>query len=200
MTDMTNPAPIPLSRPQAVDAIPPAGGTCVFEATEAERTALAKFIGILDVHHVSANLKAEREGTRVRVTGTVNARVSQACVVTLEPVEESIAEDVEQVFAPKEEADAAYAAAGLPDEADLDEIDPADIDLSAIDLATLDDPDALPDPIVEGRIDFGHVAYEALVLALDPYPRKPDARFEAADEPEGFGSPFGALAALKTRN
>ncbi len=197
---MTDLAPIPLTRPQPVDSIPPAGVTCLVEATEAECKALARYIKILAVHELSANLRAEREGTRVRVTGTMKARVSQACVVTLEPVEELIDEEIEQVFAPKEEADAAYAAAGLPDEDDIDTMDPADIDFSGIDLAALNDPDALPDAIVDGQIDFGLVIYEALVIALEPYPRKSDARFEPEAEPEGFGSAFAALAALKTRN
>ncbi len=197
---MTQPAPIPLTRPQPVDAIAPSGVTCVVEATEAERLALARFIEILAVHELSANLRAEREGARVRVTGTVKARVSQACVVTLEPVDEVIDEEIEQVFAPKEEADAAYVAAGLPDDDDIDTMDPADIDFSGIDLAALDDPDALPDAIIDGQIDFGLVIYEALVVALDPYPRKQDAAFEPEAEPEGFGSPFAALSALKNRN
>lgn len=197
--DMTDLAPIPLSRPQPVDSIPPAGVACLVEATEAECKALARFIKILAVHELSASLRAEREGSRVRVTGTVKARVSQACVVTLEPVDELIDEEIEQVFAPKEEADAAYAAAGLPDD-DIDTMEPEDIDFSAIDLAALDDPDALPDAIVDGQIDFGHVIYETLVIALDPYPRRPDAQFAPEAEPDGFGSPFAALAALKSRN
>ena len=40
-----------------------------------------------------------------------------------------------------------------------------------------DTPDP-PEPIVGGIIDLGRLATDALLLAIDPYPRKPDAVFE----------------------
>ena len=54
--------------------------------------------------------------------------------------------------------------------------------------------------IENGIIDLGKVATDALYLALDPYPRKPDAVFEPlveAADPEDH--PFAALKALKTK-
>ena len=55
-----------------------------------------------------------------------------------------------------------------------------------------------PEPIVNGVIDLGRLATDALFLAIDPYPRKPDAVFEPpveAADPEDH--PFAALKALQ---
>jgi hypothetical protein len=55
-----------------------------------------------------------------------------------------------------------------------------------------------PEPIVDGVIDLGRVATDALYLGIDPYPRKPDAVFEplvVAVDPEDH--PFAALKALQ---
>ena len=43
--------------------------------------------------------------------------------------------------------------------------------------ATAEIPDP-PEPIVNGVIDLGRLATDALFLGIDPYPRKPDAVFE----------------------
>jgi hypothetical protein len=50
--------------------------------------------------------------------------------------------------------------------------------------------------MIGGRIDLGALATEFLMLAIDPYPRKPGATFEAPAADPG-GHPFAALAALK---
>lgn len=192
-------APLPISRLQAVDTISSAGIRIVIDATEAERKATAKLLGILVVDQLHAVLTATREGDRIRVLGLVKAVAQQACVVTLDPVIEQLSEPVEVVFAPREEAEALMRKAGLPDEDDLDKLDLNDIDISAIDLDMLNNPDALPEPIIGGSIDFGQIAYDAVAVGLDPYPRKPGVVFEPPPEPEGFGSPFGALKALKPK-
>ena len=60
-------------------------------------------------------------------------------------------------------------------------------------------PDDLPDPIVGGRIDLGALAAEAMILGIDPYPRKPDAVFAEPEPPrEADVSPFAALKHLKS--
>jgi hypothetical protein len=93
-------------------------------------------------------------------------------------------------------------------ESDIDE----EIDLTFVppdqipEMATLvdeaehsdgDTPDP-PEPIENGIIDLGRVATDALYLAVNPYPRKPDAVFEPpveAADPDDH--PFAALKALK---
>lgn len=54
------------------------------------------------------------------------------------------------------------------------------------------------EPIVEDAIEVGDVIVQNLALALDPYPRAPDAEFEEVDDEAGKPTgPFAALAALR---
>lgn len=153
------------------------------EATPDQRAALAKLNGLpaVEALHATFLLRAERGGG-VRVTGEVTARVVQTCVVSLDPFETAVAEPVDVLFLPPTALDALRAArAKLPPdvlEAEGDE----------------------PDPIVDGRVDLGALAAEHLTLGLNPYPRKPGARF-AEPAPRGDDpdlSPFAALKALKS--
>jgi hypothetical protein len=55
-----------------------------------------------------------------------------------------------------------------------------------------------PEAIVNGIIELGRLATDALFLAVDPYPRKPGVVFEAeviAPDPEDH--PFAILKALQ---
>jgi hypothetical protein len=103
----------------------------------------------------------------------------QTCVVTLDPIENDIDEELDLIFAPPEQ---------IPTLSDLvDEAAESDVEI----------PDP-PEPVVNGIIDLGRLATDALFLAIDPYPRRPDAVFappiEAAD-PDAH--PFAALKALR---
>jgi Large ribosomal RNA subunit accumulation protein YceD len=108
----------------------------------------------------------------------VQAKVGQICVVTLEPIENEIDEEVDLIFAP------------------ADEIAPQ-IDADADDgEGAVAEP---PEPIQNGIIDLGRLATDVLYLAIDPYPRKQGAMFEpplTAVDPEDH--PFAALKALQT--
>jgi len=122
-----------------------------------------------------------KSGGRVQVTGTVRARIGQTCVVTLDPIESEIEEEVDLVFAPEAEV---RKMADLIEEGQDDEEPPEVIDP--------------PEPITNGIIDLGRIATDALFLAVDPYPRKEGAVFEAeitAPDPEDH--PFAALKALQ---
>lgn len=60
------------------------------------------------------------------------------------------------------------------------------------------DPESDADPIEGGVIDLGEVVAESLVLDLDPYPRRPDEKFELVSEADAEKmSPFTVLSALK---
>jgi hypothetical protein len=113
------------------------------------------------------------------VVGHVQARIGQTCVVTLDPIENDINEPIDLIFAPPEQ---------IPVLADL-------VDDAAESDSEIPDP---PEPIENGVIDLGRLATDVLYLAIDPYPRKPDAVFEpvvTAADPEDH--PFAALKALK---
>ncbi|TDQ80934.1 uncharacterized protein DUF177 involved in 23S rRNA accumulation [Dongia mobilis] len=129
--------------------------------TPADRAAIAQSLGLLALNALTAELSLRRTPAgQIELTGELQAEVEQACVVTLEPVAASISESFRMRFA----EDAA--------EPDLAEID---LDFEAADP---------PDPIVGGTIDLGQVVVEHLALALDPYPRKPDAALSKEFEPK----------------
>ena len=163
-----------------VAQIPDTGLNRDIDTNPSQRKALAELGGLREVMSANASLDLAllREG-RVHVTGRVRARIGQTCVVSLDPIENEIDEAIDLVFAPPEQ---------IPALADLVE-DAAESD------AEIPDP---PEPIVGGIIDLGRLATDALLLGIDPYPRKPDVVFEppvVPDDPEDH--PFAALKALK---
>lgn len=170
----------PWSVPVIVAQIPDTGLHREIEADPAARDAMADISGLREILSASASLDLTPEKAgRVHVGGRVRARIGQTCVVSLDPIESNIDEAIDLIFAPPEQ---------IPELADL-------VDGAAESDAEIPDP---PEPIVNGVIDLGRLATDALFLAIDPYPRKPDAVFkpviEAAD-PEDH--PFAALKALQ---
>ncbi|MEL6794453.1 MAG: DUF177 domain-containing protein, partial [Pseudomonadota bacterium] len=70
-------------------------------ATKAERAAIAEAFGLLELAALTFDYSLKAEGDDGwRVAGTLRATVSQACVVTLEPVTGQIRETFDRVFAP----------------------------------------------------------------------------------------------------
>lgn len=150
------------------------------EANEAERKALADTWNILGVELLEADLQVARwKKDGVKVKGSIKAKVVQACVVTLDPVEALIEEDVESIFVP-EGSRLARIAANDTGEMVLDP----------------DGPD-IPDVFTGDTIDIGEMVSEQVALAIDPYPRKPDATFgeriESTDKDDKRPNPFAAL-------
>lgn len=165
----------------AVAQIPDTGLHRTFEASEAVREAMAKIAGLREILSASASfdLTLKSDG-RVHVAGRVRARIGQVCVVTLDPLDNEIDEQIDLVFAPAEQ---------IPRLSDL-------VDDAAGNEEEVPDP---PEPIVEGMIDLGRLATDALFLAIDPYPRRPDAVFEpAAEVSDPNDHPFAALKALQS--
>jgi hypothetical protein len=179
MTDRTDRAD-PWSFPIVVAQIPDTGLHREFEAGQAVRDRMAEIAGLRDVMSASASLDVTpKGGGRFQVTGRVQARIGQICVVSLDPIENDIDEAIDLIFAPPEQ---------IPELSDL-------VDEAAERDTEIPDP---PEPIENGVIDLGRVATDAVFLAVDPYPRKPDVVFEPpanADDPEDH--PFAALKALQ---
>ncbi len=65
------------------------------EAPAEIRAAVAKLASVRDMPHLAAVFDLSRHGAAVHVTGQVDARVGQTCVVTLEPLETTVAEPVD---------------------------------------------------------------------------------------------------------
>jgi uncharacterized metal-binding protein YceD (DUF177 family) len=148
------------------------------EATQEECEALAARLEIVAIKDFRAVLDMQRvhSGATVEVKGLIDADVVQNCVVTLEPFESHIREEVEAYFVKPET---------IPDVTEVDVED-----------------DRSPEPIgKDGEIDLGELAAQHLSLALDPYPRKPGAVFDAVkvsgNEEPVEASPFAVLAEFK---
>lgn len=177
---MTAEKPDPWRVPLAVAQIPDTGLHRDLRADEAVRHAIADVGDLREVLSAEASFYVTpKTGGRYHVAGHVRARIGQTCVVTLEPMESDIDEPIDLTFAPPDQIPEM---AALVDEAERSEGDT---------------PDPL-EAIENGIIDLGRVATDALYLAVNPYPRKPDAVFEPlveAADPEDH--PFAALKALK---
>lgn len=164
----------PYTHPVAVTSLPAGGLDVTLRAKPAELVALAADLKLPAIGALAADftLTPARAGS-VQVTGEVRATVTQICVVTLEPFEAEVREEVDVTFAPW---------ASRTDQAtighDLDEPDP-------------------PDPLEGGVIDVGNLAAEFLALGLEAHPRKPDAKLDFDASKEKLPSPFAALAALR---
>jgi uncharacterized metal-binding protein YceD (DUF177 family) len=178
MTDHADPWSVPV----IVAQIPDTGLHREIEADRAARDAMAAVAGLREILSASASLDLTLEKAgRVHVAGRVRARVGQTCVVSLDPIENDIDEAIDLIFAPPEQ---------IRELAEL-------VDEAAESDTEIPDP---PEPIVNGVVDLGRLATDALFLGIDPYPRRPDAVFEPMIEsPDPEDHPFAALKALQPR-
>ncbi len=160
-----------------------------FNATAAECEALAKRLGVASVQtmrvegHATPALGPVSGDAAMRIVATVTARISQICMVTLEPFDSEISEPFEVLCAN-----------------DLEEPDwEQDIDIES--LLEMDDVEQL----VNGTVDLGELATQFLSLGVDPHPRKPGVELPSSyfsDEPvttDGL-NPFAELAKLKQKH
>lgn len=147
-------------------------------ATEPERAALATRFGLVAVNRIEATLRIRTEAAGIVARGVVSADVVQACSVTDEPLPVTVTEHIAVRFI-EENA-----------------VDEEEIELSE---------DALDTMFYTGNnIDLGEATAETVALALDPFPRGPNAArvLKAAgvigeDELQAAPKPAGALAGLK---
>jgi hypothetical protein len=168
----------PWSVPVVAAEVPDTGRSLELAPDEAQRKAIAAAAGLLELPRLATTFDLTRHGAdSLRVAGHVSATVIQRCVVTLEPVENEIEEDVDLLFQPPQ-AEVPIALAGDTGHQGADAQEP-------------------PEVLHGGVVDLGAVAIEFLMLGLDPYPRKPGAVFEAPPAGDPASHPFAALAALK---
>jgi uncharacterized protein len=154
------------------------------DASEAECLALAKQFGIQSLAGLGFDYRLQPIASeRFHLTGRIDARLTQLCIVTLEPVAEHVDEEVALECWPQEQIEA-------------DGSDSADAPVFG------ELPDDPPVPIIDGKVDLGALAAEILASAINPYPRKDEAEF-AWDDPKDAANPasgpFGDLAKWKPR-
>ena len=146
-------------------------------ASDDDRAEIAKRLGLLTIARLEAHAVVERDGGKVQATGRLKAALEQSCVASGESVPARIDEPFELTFLPEPE--------GRPDE---------EVEIGAEDLdVVFHDGSA---------IELGPAVADTLALAIDPYPRGPnaDAALKAAGVlSEGEAGPFAALAKLKAK-
>lgn len=179
-------ADIPFSRPLKVGQVSARAHTLRLSAEPAELQALAVLWNVLSVESLDAELQVARwKKDGIRINGRVRCTLTQACVVTLEPVPAVIAEDIEQIFVPE----GSRLAEGRKDEnGEL--------------VVEADGPD-LPQTFSGDSIDAGELVAEFAALGIDPWPRKEGAAFTeygpGEDAEEKRPSPFAVLQGWKKR-
>jgi uncharacterized metal-binding protein YceD (DUF177 family) len=96
---MTTDVALLLSRSIPVTDLPDQGVDVTVEATAEEREALARDFKLPAIHALTGTYHLSGTRSRVRVSGHIDANVAQICVVTLEPFDSDIREDVDVEFA-----------------------------------------------------------------------------------------------------
>ncbi|RJT37359.1 DUF177 domain-containing protein [Mesorhizobium waimense] len=163
----------PVSFVANVGRLPQKGLPVVIDADERQRAALATEHELLSVERYRAELLVapwKRNG--VKVSGRVEADLTQACIVTLDPVAAHIDEPVEALFLPEQSKLGRQGFEGG-----------GEIVLDA------DGPDS-PETFSGDTIDVGALAEQFFGLAIDPYPRKAGASVEVADDAKPAESEF----------
>ena len=168
------PASMPWRVPVAVEDVAETGERFALVADADVRAAVAHLAGLRNLPRFEANFEVRRHGAGLHVAGRISATVGQACVVTLEPLANEVAEEIDLLFMPQPAVERENGQTDAPD--------------TSFDEA---------EPLVGGAIDLGAIAIEFLILGLDPYPRKPGAAFEPPQDAKPDEGPFAALAALK---
>lgn len=162
------------SRPERLDTIGERDRTVTIRASESECAAVAKRFGLVSIARLEATIAVRRDSGGIVAQGRVSGDVVQACSVTDEPLPVTIDEPMSLRFVDE-----------VGSEAD-------EIELSEDVLDTM--------PIEGGAIDLGDAAAETLALALDPFPRGPNAAATLAAAgvvaEEDF-QPANAFAGLK---
>lgn len=136
---------------------------------------IAGRLGLPSLERLEAHAVLNRDGDNVRASGRLKATLEQRCVASGEPVPARVDEPFNLLFLPEPQ--------GRPDE---------EVELGADELDVVFHDGAV--------IELGSAIADTLALALDPFPRGPnaDAALKAAGVvSEEQAGPFAALAALK---
>ena len=167
---------IEFARPYRLDTIGEQPRGVTLEADADERAKLAKRFGLVALDRLVGDATLRRTAAGIEAVGRLLASALQSCVASGEPV----AQAIDEPFALRFVAEADMAGAG-----DEIELDAEDCDVIAHDGQA---------------IDLGEALAQTLALALDPFPRAPDAETalkQAGVLSEEEAGPFGALAGLR---
>ena len=153
--------------------------------SEPERAAIANWLGALSVESFEAVVRIVRTGdSSFSYDAEFAAGVTQACVITLEPVASTLEGDFHRSYLIAPRTPAARREAVQQSRSRKIEVLPADEDE--------------PELVAGSDIDLAAPILEELALALDPYPKAPGAELPAAEGPQSADQgPFAVLGKLK---
>lgn len=167
----------------AVD-LPREGRHFKMKPDQETRKALASRFGLKELSLLTAHMHAKPlvDGSIVRVEGEIQAELVQSCVVTLDPVPETLDEEFAAEYSFEDVSEEEV-------EHNLEEADPRE-------------------PMDNGTIDLGELLAQQLGLMMNPYPRSTDSSLsdlqsEAREKGRDFEvdagrhNPFSVLADLK---
>lgn len=162
-----------ISRLVDVASLDASGADYIIEPTEAERAVIAKRLDIPAIKSLRGEfqLTPVRGGVDIRLK--VDAEAERICVASLEPMRETIREEIRMQF------------------------DRNHVEGESDDIA---DSELLREPLEGDELDLGELLVQHLSLSLDPYPRK-DGAESLADKfrDAASSSPFSALKGLADR-
>ena len=176
---LSGPHPAPeFSRPIDLAELPAGGQRWSLEANDEERAALAKRFDLVVIDSLQGAVRVMPLGGAggYWVEGQVSARVTQRCVVSLEPFDVEVTDSFRIELRPAED---------LQDQP-----------------GTAEDDDV--EPLEGSALDLGELLAQHLSLALDPHPRKPGAALDWTGPRVGMDeekpqNPFAALGDLKRK-
>jgi hypothetical protein len=173
---------LPLAHSYNLARLGHAGDVVTFAADDAERAAIARWAGVLSLERLDIKVQIKKLGpVRFGLEFMLDADVTQACVVTLEPVPAHLGHSFQR------ELQFSGPIRHKPAEAES----VADVVLDSLE-------DEGPEEIFSLHYDLAAPILEELVLSLEPYPRRPGVEFTPqSDGLEPPPSPFAVLKSLK---
>jgi len=163
--------------PLDVSAIQPKGFDFAVTFDQELRDRICDELDVVSIEEVTAKGHAWPVGKGIELQFLLHARLTQTCVVTLEPMGSHVDEQVSLQYMPETSAPA------------------------VTEIVEIDGEDDPPEPLIGDLIDIGSAVLEHLALSIDPWPRRPDAELpgEGGDDAEDARrNPFAVLAKLKT--
>jgi uncharacterized metal-binding protein YceD (DUF177 family) len=151
----------------------------VLEATATQRAALATRFGLGSIETLTATLTVTADPRGIRVQGQVKSDLHYLCRVSREPFAGHVSEPLDVLFLQ-----------GVTEE-ELPSPEEAALAADPVELL----------PLEGSEIDIARLAAETLALALDPFPRGPEADsalkqlgIQTEEEAQMASSPFAVLA------
>jgi len=186
MTAMTD--PLPLAQVYNLARLGTAGDVVQVIADETQRAAIARWAGVLSLENFSAQVEIRKLApTRFGFSYALKADVTQACVVTLDPVPAHL----EHCFS-RELEFTGQTARRKPAQSRSEPESVSEVVLDSLE-------DEGPEQIESLHYDLAAALLEEFVLALEPYPRRPGVAFAPpSDGLEPPESPFAVLKGLKS--